>query len=77
VEGQVANIASGYPVTLTVVSPLNTVITVDQLVVNDDGTFGTTLNTAGALWKYDGTYAIKVQYGDNKSDKTLIELTGG
>ena len=25
----------------------------------------------------DGTYAIKVQYGDNKSDKTLVELAGG
>ncbi len=76
VHGQVANRASGYPVTLTVVSPLNSVVTVAQLVVNDDGSFGTTLNTAGAMWKYDGTYTIKVQYGENKSDKTQVELTG-
>jgi len=76
VQGQVANRASGYPVTLTVVSPLNSVVTVAQLVVSDDGTFGTTLNTAGAMWKYDGTYTIKVQYGANKSDKALVELTG-
>ncbi len=77
VEGQVANIASGYPVTITVVSPLNSIVTVAQLVVSEDGTFGTTLNTSGAMWKYDGTYTIKVQYGDNKSDKTRVELTGG
>ncbi len=77
VQGQVANIASGFPVTLTVVSPLNSVVTIDQLMVSDDGTFGTTLNTSGALWKYDGTYTIKVQYGENKTDKALIEITGG
>ena len=77
VQGQVANIASGFPVTLTVVNPLNSVVTIDQLIVNDDRTFGTTLNTSGALWKYDGTYTIKVQYGENKSDKALVELTGG
>ena len=77
VQGQVANIASGFPVTITVVSPLNSVITIDQLTVSDDGTFGTTLNTSGAMWKYDGTYSIKAQYGENKSDKALVELTGG
>ena len=77
VHGQVANVVSGYPVTLTVVSPLNSVVTVDQVNVSDDGTFKATLNTSGALWKYDGTYTIKVQYGDNKSDKKYVELTGG
>ncbi|MDH3191526.1 MAG: PEFG-CTERM sorting domain-containing protein [Nitrosopumilus sp.] len=77
VQGQVANVASGYPVTLTVVSPLNSVITIDQLKVSDDGSFGTTLNTTGAMWKYDGTYTIKIQYGDNKSDKAHVEITGG
>ena len=76
VKGQVANVASGYPITLTVINPLNTVVTVDQIIVNSDGSFGTTLNTAGALWKYDGTYIIKVQYGDNKSDKSLVEIKG-
>jgi predicted secreted protein with PEFG-CTERM motif len=77
VEGEVANVASGYPVTLTVVSPLNAIITIAQVQVNDDATFGTTLSTAGAMWKYDGTYTIKVQYGDNKRDKVQVELTGG
>ncbi|QUC65720.1 PEFG-CTERM sorting domain-containing protein [Nitrosopumilus sp. K4] len=77
VSGQVANIASGYPVTITVVSPLNSVVTIAQLQVSSDGTFGTTLNTAGAMWKYDGTYTIKAQYGENKSDKVRVELAGG
>ena len=78
VQGQVANVASGFPVTVTVVSPLNSIITIDQLNVAKDGSFETGLNTAGALWKYDGTYTIKVNYGSTeKSNSAKVELTGG
>jgi len=78
VTGQVANIASGFPVTITVVSPLNSIVTVDQLTVSENGTFETTLNTAGAMWKYDGTYTIKANYGSaEKSNSAKIELSGG
>ena len=78
IEGRVANVASGFPVTMTVVSPLNSIVTVDQITVAQDGSFKTTLNTAGAMWKYDGTYTIKVNYGSaEKSNKVQVELTGG
>ena len=63
VKGQVANVASGFPVTITVVSPLNSIVTIDQSIVADDGSFETSLNTAGPMWKYDGTYTIKANYG--------------
>jgi len=77
VTGQVAN-ESGFPVTLAVISPLNSIVTIDQLDVAEDGTFETTLNTAGAMWKYDGTYTIKVNYGTaEKSNSVKVELTGG
>jgi len=77
VEGQVAN-TSGFPVTITVVSPLNSIVTIDQVTVAEDGSFETTLNTAGAMWKYDGTYTIKANYGSaEKSNSAKIELTGG
>ncbi len=77
VKGQVANI-SGSPITIVVVSPLNSIVTIAQLEVAKDGSFETTLNTAGALWKYDGTYIIKVNYGSvEKSNKAKVELTGG
>jgi hypothetical protein len=48
VEGQVAN-TSGFPVTITVISPLNSIVTIDQITVAEDGSFETTLNTAGAM----------------------------
>jgi predicted secreted protein with PEFG-CTERM motif len=77
VKGQVAN-TSGFPVTVTVVSPLNSIVTIDQLVVAEDGSFMTSINTAGAMWKYDGTYTIKVNYGNSeKNNSVKVELTGG
>jgi len=76
VYGRVANV-SGFPVTLTVVSPNYSVVTVAQLDVAKDGSFGTTLNIGGEKWKQNGTYTIKVNYGTvAKSDKIFVELTG-
>jgi len=78
VNGHVSNIRPATPVTLTVVSPLNNIVSVDQLTIGNDGFFSTTLSTAGNLWKYDGTYTIRVQYGaESVNDKALIQLTGG
>ncbi|MGV7226446.1 MAG: PEFG-CTERM sorting domain-containing protein [Nitrosopumilus sp.] len=77
VEGSVAN-TSGFPITITVISPLNSIVTIDQLTVAEDGSFKTTLNTAGTMWKYDGTYTIKANYGSaEKSNTVKIELSGG
>jgi predicted secreted protein with PEFG-CTERM motif len=78
VDGTVANIRSDTSVTLIVFSPINNVVTIDQLEVDSDGTFSTTLSTQGDLWKYDGTYTIRVQYGNQEvSDRARVELTGG
>jgi len=77
VEGRVANIASGVPVTLTVMSSLNTVVKVDQIPVDEMGNFKTSFSTVGNLWKYDGTYFIKANYGSaSKSNKIMVELVG-
>jgi len=78
VDGQVANIRVGTPVTLIVTSPTNNIVTIDQLSVDNNGMFSTTLSTVGKLWKYDGIYTIKVQYGGEAvNNKVLVELTDG
>ena len=78
VFGTVSNPDRGTQVTLQVMSPKGSVVTVDQIDVSNDGTYTTMLNTAGDLWKYDGTYTIRVQYGaQGVNNKALIELTGG
>ena len=77
VTGQVANVIPGdVPITLTVVNPLNSLVTIDQINVSNDGSFTTSVSTAGNLWKYDGTYTIKVNYG-SLDNKVTVELTGG
>ena len=78
VDGRVANVVSGVPVTLTVVSSLNSIVTIGQIDVDEMGNFRATFNTAGDLWKYDGTYFIKANYGsEQKSNKVVVELVGG
>ena len=78
VEGKVANVKMGMPVTLTVTSPSQNIVTIQQLDIDSNGKFATNLNTAGNLWKYDGTYTIKVNYGSaEKSNSAQVELTGG
>ena len=63
-------------VTVMVRNSIGSIVTIDQIVVNDDKTFETSLNTAGRLWIYDGVYTIYVQEGQN-SNKIQVELVGG
>ena len=77
VKGQVANVALGFPVTITVVSPSNAIVEVDQINVTPEGDFETTISTAGQSWKYNGAYTINVNYGTNeRSNSVQIEIIG-
>ena len=79
IEGSVASARPGTEIGLTVIGPgpFNNRVAVDQLKVDSDGKFKTTLSTVGDLWKYDGTYTIKVTYGSQQiNNKALVQLTG-
>ena len=80
VEGKVATVKPGTQIGLVVIGPppFNNVVAIDQIKVGSDGSYKTTLSTAGNSWKYDGTYTIKVTYGSqNINNRALVELTGG
>ncbi len=80
VEGTVSNIRLGADIGLVVIGPppFNNIVAIDQIAVASDGTYKTTLSTAGKSWKYDGTYTIKVTYGNQAvNNRALVELTGG
>ncbi len=80
VEGTVAGIRPGTEIGLVVIGPppFNNIVAIDQIPVSSDGTYKTTLSTAGESWKYDGTYTIKVTYGHQEvNNRALVELTGG
>jgi predicted secreted protein with PEFG-CTERM motif len=80
VQGTVSTLKAGTEIGLIVVGPppFNNIVAIDQIKVAGDGSYKTTLSTAGAAWKYDGTYTIKVTYGNqNINNRALVELTGG
>jgi predicted secreted protein with PEFG-CTERM motif len=77
VTGKVANVVSGIPATLTITSPLNNIVNIAQLDIAEDGSFETTISTAGQSWKYNGAYKITANYGSNeRSNSAQIKITG-
>ena len=78
VEGTVARIKYGMPVTLIVTSSTGNIVSLSQLPVDRSGGFSTSFSTDGPLWKYDGTYTLRVQYGAQaSSNKATFDLVGG
>lgn len=78
VSGSVANLRGDAPVTVTVYGPQNNLVTVRQVEVSEDHTYETSFSTSGALFKQNGVYAIRVQYGPQEiNDRTTVELFGG
>ena len=78
VTGAVAHLrGDATPVTITVIGPQNNFVTVQQAEAAEDSSFEATLSTAGNLWKQNGMYTIRVQYGPQEiNDKVMVELTG-
>ena len=63
IVGLVESKVTDFKVTLRVFNPLNNLITIDELDVNDDGTFHGEIPTSiGGLWEKDGTYTIIANY---------------
>jgi predicted secreted protein with PEFG-CTERM motif len=60
-----------------VTGPQNNIVTVQQVEVSEDNSFEAMLNTAGNLWKQNGMYTIRAQYGPQQiNDKAMVEITG-
>ena len=77
VTGAVANLRGDAPVTITVISPQNNIVTIQQAEVSQENSFEAMLNTAGSLWKQNGMYTIRAQYGPQEiNDKVMVEITG-
>ena len=54
------------PVTLMIVSPDGNIVKIDQLALNSNNEFSTTLVAGGPLWKAGGDYTVKANYGAQK-----------
>lgn len=74
IVGLVESKVSDFKVTLRVFNPLNNLITIDELDVNDDGTFHGEIPTSiGGLWEKDGTYTIIANYYASEVATTQFE----
>ena len=77
ISGQVRELYSGFPITLRVVAANGNIVTLAQLDVNADKTFGTELASGGPLWRSTGEYTVHVQYGtDSRVAETSFQFGG-
>jgi predicted secreted protein with PEFG-CTERM motif len=63
-----SNVMSGIPVTLRVVNPLGTIVSVEQVMPDENGDFMASFKPSGNLWKKEGAYII-VAYAGASADK--------
>ncbi len=77
ISGQVRELLSGFPVTLQVIAANGNIVTLAQLDVAADKTFGIELTSGGPLWRSTGDYTIKVLYGtESRTAETTFQFGG-
>ena len=77
ISGEVRELLSGFPVTLRVIAANGNIVTLGQLDVNPDKTFGTELSSGGPLWRSTGEYTVIVQYGtESRIAETTFQFGG-
>lgn len=63
-----SNVVGGTPVTLRVINPLGTIVSVEQVTPDDNGNFMVNFKPGGELWKKEGAYII-IAYSGASADK--------
>ena len=77
IDGSVSNTARGTDVTIVVSGPMG-IVQVDQVAIENNGDFSTTINTANPMMKYDVEYKIKATYGTQDLNHVVyVNLVGG
>jgi hypothetical protein len=77
ISGQVRDLISQTPVSVTVIGPTGNIVAIAQVDVGVDRSFSTEI-TAGGTMKSEGTYTIKVLYGSkSRTAETTFEFGGG
>ena len=75
ISGEIKNIALGNQLSIVIQAPNGNRVALDQITVGSDKQFSTEIKLGGKLMKQEGTYTIKVQYGE-QSITTSFEFGG-
>ena len=75
ISGEIKNIIANNQISLIIQSPNGNLVALDQMTVGSDKQFSTEIKLGGKLMKQEGTYTIKVQYGE-QSITTSFEFGG-
>ena len=62
------------PIIITVHSPNESLVSIDQINPESDNSFTSTINIGGPLWKQDGVYSITAQQGLDTINKSTVEV---
>jgi len=77
VTGEVRDLLSGFQVSMIIKAPNGNLVRIAQEAVGADKIFSMEHTAGGALMKFEGTYTITVQYGnESRSAETSFEFTG-
>ena len=77
IQGLVETKVADSVVTIRIFNPINNLITIDELVVNNDGSFnGVVATSLGGLWAKDGTYTIIANYPASEPATVQFEYGG-
>ena len=63
ISGSVQSVVFGTPLTIQILDPTNSLVQIAQINVSEDGKYTDTIKATGPLWKINGVYTVKVQYG--------------
>jgi len=75
ISGEIKNMIESNQISLIIQSPIGNIVALDQMTVGADKQFSTEIKLGGKLMKEEGTYTIKVQYGE-ESIVTSFEFGG-
>ena len=75
ITGSVGVVFPSFPLTVMVISPIGNIVSIDQIMVGDDGTFSTEIITGGSLMAAAGEYTIIINYSSFK-ESIIFEFEG-
>jgi predicted secreted protein with PEFG-CTERM motif len=77
ISGSTRDFISGLPVTVRIISPIGNIVKVDQVDLNSNKSYETSITGSGILWQAAGTYKVMVQFGSqDKAAVTTFQFTG-